>query len=52
MCMRRGMLGMGRAHRACPSPILPPGGWVPLLQREEGKAYMWVGEGRIAMAPR
>ena len=23
-----------------PSPIPPPGGWAPLIQREEGKAYV------------
>ena len=33
-------------HPFLPLPLPPPGGWVPLLQREGGKGYMCVWEGQ------
>jgi len=33
-----------------PSPIPPPGGWAPLVQRGEGKTYVsWEGEKRVGL---
>ena len=36
-------------HPFLPLPLPPPGGWVPLLQREGGKEYMCVWGGRIGL---